>query len=64
MQWRLRDEGKYLIHGHLHSAEKFNGREIHVGVDAWDFTPVPLETIADYIKEREALKDSVTKFKG
>lgn len=52
MQWRLRDEGAYLLHGHVHSNVKFAGREIHVGLDAWDFAPVPLEAIAAYIKER------------
>lgn len=49
MKWRLRDEGEYLIHGHTHSTERFNGKEIHVGVDAWDFAPVSLETITEYI---------------
>jgi len=39
-QWRLRDEGAPLIHGHLHVEERLVGREIHVGVDAWSFAPV------------------------
>jgi calcineurin-like phosphoesterase family protein len=46
-QWRLRDEGLWLLHGHTHAADqRLEGREIHVGVDAWDFTPVPIHTIA------------------
>lgn len=46
-QWRLRDEGAWLLHGHTHQAEqRLEGREIHVGVDAWDFTPVPIHTVA------------------
>ncbi len=76
-QWRLRDEGRWLLHGHTHGTERvtvshhsnrfipeFSGvsslsgrverlvtREIHVGVDAWDLTPVSLDTIAQLIKE-------------
>lgn len=46
---RLHDEGDWLLHGHVHDAWKVNGRQINVGVDVWDFTPVPLETIAAMI---------------
>lgn len=52
-EWRLRENDDYLLHGHTHSTERFNGKEIHVGVDAWDFTPVPLEEIVDYITGQE-----------
>jgi calcineurin-like phosphoesterase family protein len=45
MQYRLPDHGEYLIHGHTHGQERFMGREIHVGLDAWDLAPVSLETI-------------------
>lgn len=39
---RPENDGKWLIHGHTHSTEKRsdNIREIHVGVDANDWTPV------------------------
>ncbi len=60
-QWRLRDEGRWLLHGHTHGSERVTitgfrrtaplTKEIHVGVDAWDLTPVPLTTIASLIKE-------------
>ncbi len=64
-QWRLPNEGRWLLHGHTHGTErvtysvarlgesihKKTVREIHVGVDAWDLTPVPLTTIASLIKE-------------
>jgi calcineurin-like phosphoesterase family protein len=33
------DEGQFLIHGHTHSPEKQRGRQLHVGVDAWEFKP-------------------------
>ena len=44
-QYRLRDEGAWLLHGHTHGPERLHGREIHVGVDAWDLAPVPLDTV-------------------
>lgn len=47
MQYRLRDEGAWLLHGHTHGTERLEGREIHVGVDAWGLAPVPIHVIAD-----------------
>jgi calcineurin-like phosphoesterase family protein len=44
-QYRLRDEGMWLLHGHTHGPERRHGHEIHVGVDAWDLAPVSLEQI-------------------
>ena len=55
-QWRLRDEGAWLLHGHTHGRERvtdFGTSEIHVGVDAWDLAPVSLETVADLIEKTE-----------
>lgn len=36
-QYRLRDEGEWLLHGHTHGPEWVTGasHEIHVGLDAW-----------------------------
>lgn len=34
------DHGQRIIHGHTHSSEVFNGKQIHVGVDACDFKPM------------------------
>lgn len=46
MQWRLRDEGAVLIHGHTHARERMSSsREVHVGWDAWG-RPVELNEIA------------------
>lgn len=51
MQWRLRDEGAWLLHGHTHQADqRHEGREIHVGVDAWGMAPVSIDTIAALIR--------------
>lgn len=49
-QYRMRDLGKPLLHGHTHSKEKFsvssNGTpQINVGVDAWNFRPVSLSDV-------------------
>lgn len=53
-QYRLRDEGRWLLHGHTHQADqRREGREIHVGVDAWDLAPVHLNTIAELMNEEQ-----------
>lgn len=36
LQYRLRDEGAWLLHGHTHGPERLHDdREVHVGFDAW-----------------------------
>lgn len=76
VQWRLRDEGLPLLHGHTHGSERLtlttdvrvertrtvppwtrrfvvappSRVEVHVGLDAWDLTPVPLETVAGLLE--------------
>lgn len=52
-QWRLRDEGRWLLHGHVHQAWKVKGRQINVGVDHWE-SPVPgheLDALINACKE-------------
>jgi calcineurin-like phosphoesterase family protein len=49
---RPKDEGDILIHGHTHSKEKGSGREVHVGVDAWDFYPVREDEIVSELNRR------------
>lgn len=51
MQYRLRDEGGLLLHGHTHGTERQHGHQIHVGLDAWDLTPVNEGTINKMIAE-------------
>lgn len=64
-QFRLRDEGAWLLHGHTHGTERarvgdlpfvpfggepqWRGKMIHVGLDAWDLRPVPEHVIAKLI---------------
>jgi calcineurin-like phosphoesterase family protein len=47
LQYRLRDEGGWLLHGHTHQGERRSGdHEIHVGLDGWDLRPASLDEIA------------------
>lgn len=54
-QYRLPNEGRWLLHGHTHMADqRVHGRQIHVGLDAWGMQPVHLDTIRHLIGEEEA----------
>ena len=57
-QFRLRDEGAMLLHGHIHDKTRRNGRQIHVGLDAWDLRPVPEDDIAALMTS--GLRDSAS----
>lgn len=55
-QFRLRDEGTPLLHGHVH--ESFRERRtktgtwhVNVGVDWWDYAPVSAETLAQHLED-------------
>lgn len=45
LEHRIADDGGWLLHGHVHDAWKVRGRQINVGVDVWDFTPVTTTAI-------------------
>lgn len=47
--WRPKDEGGWLLHGHVHDLWKINGKQINVGVDVWNFRPVPITEIEKII---------------
>ncbi|QSM01161.1 metallophosphoesterase [Mycobacterium phage Nanosmite] len=63
-QWRLRNHGEYLLHGHTHSSSRLSSAltgengdkawQIHVGLDAWNGWPVPLEEIQHIIEILES----------
>lgn len=40
------DRGDWLLHGHVHERWRQHGRMINVGVDVWDYRPVPEAEIA------------------
>lgn len=49
-QWRLKDLGIPLLHGHTHSTEKISRSDastlqICVSLDAWGFAPAPMDDI-------------------
>ena len=39
------DDGRPLLCGHVHDAWKISGAQINVGVDVWNFQPVPEELL-------------------
>lgn len=53
--YRLVDDGVFALTGHSHSPKinrlKFN--RLDIGVDAWDFTPVPLPEVIKEIKKAD-----------
>jgi calcineurin-like phosphoesterase family protein len=47
---RPRDRGDWLLHGHVHERWRQHGRQINVGVDAWDYRPVSEATVAELVR--------------
>lgn len=52
-QFRLRDEGRWLLHGHVHNAFLASGRGLNVGVDVHGFAPVGALVLARMIDSIE-----------
>lgn len=55
VEYRLRDGGMPLVHGHTHGVETVTRTvlgtvQVHVGVDAWGMQFVPEETVVDLIR--------------
>jgi calcineurin-like phosphoesterase family protein len=48
-RWRPKDDGRWLICGHVHEKWKVVDRMINVGVDQWDFKPVSIEEVSKII---------------
>lgn len=71
-QYRLRDLGAWLLHGHTHGKERitlpaflndehggdprWGGHMLHVGLDAWELTPVPLHVVEREIRAADAMR--------
>lgn len=55
-EWRLRDAGHYILHGHTHgdAIDSWHPKQIHVGLDAWDFKPVPLDRVHQIVQRAES----------
>lgn len=52
-EWRPKDEGKWLLHGHVHELWKVRGKMINVGVDQWNYGPVSLAALESLIAGSE-----------
>lgn len=48
---QLKDDGKFLLHGHVHESWKVNNRMINVGVDVNDYKPVALPDIVKTMQQ-------------
>lgn len=48
-RWRPKDDGRWLLCGHVHEKWKVVGRMINIGVDQWNFKPVPITEIEKII---------------
>ena len=46
-----KNEGKWLICGHVHQHWRMKGKMINVGVDAWGGKPVSLEAILELVQQ-------------
>lgn len=54
-EYRLRDAGIPVVHGHTHlptmaSRSHLGTPQVHVGLDAWDLSPVPEEAVVRLIQ--------------
>lgn len=45
-----KDQGNWILHGHVHQHWKKRGRQINVGVDVWGYAPVSKEEILAVIQ--------------
>jgi calcineurin-like phosphoesterase family protein len=57
-EYRPKDSGGWLLHGHVHNRWKINNRQINVSVEVWDFRPAPLAEIENIINLKAAAKSS------
>lgn len=48
--YRLENQGDWLIHGHIHQNGFVRNRQINVSVEVWDYKPVSITTIGDIIR--------------
>ena len=48
-EYRPVDDGRWLLHGHIHNLWKQRDRMINVGVDVWDYRPVHFDELATIV---------------
>lgn len=50
---RVRDDGRFLLHGHLHTEDIWTGpRSLHVGLDAHALMPVSIDWVHEQVEDR------------
>jgi len=49
LKWRPKDDGRWLLCGHVHEKWKVVDKMINIGVDQWGFKPVSVQQIQDII---------------
>lgn len=53
-EWRFRDEGLPLLHGHTHSTTNpADVNQLHVGLDAWNLELVHELSVQDWLERKE-----------
>ncbi len=48
-KYKPKDDGRWLLCGHVHEKWKIKNKMINVGVDVWDYKPVSIEEIKKII---------------
>lgn len=48
---RPKNEGHWLLCGHVHNNWKLKEKMINVGVDVWDYKPISIDQIADLMRK-------------
>ncbi len=51
-QWQGWPSGAIHLYGHVHGTLAEQGRSTDVGVDSWDFAPIDLASLLDWIRAR------------
>ena len=59
-EWRLRDTGRPLVHGHTHSDTKLSWTaagtlQVNVALEAWELRPVGVSELAEILREHAPL---------
>lgn len=49
-EWRPKNNGQWLLCGHVHDKWRFNNRQINVGIDAWGGSIISEEEILEAVK--------------
>lgn len=49
--FRPKNNGNWLLHGHVHQLWKTQDKMINVGVDVWSYAPVSAEEILDIVRK-------------